>query len=165
MIHETAIIENCTIADGVIVWPYAVIQNTTIEQGCEIRPHASIHDSHIEKGCVVGGEVSCSHFWENTKKKHEGYASHVQCWKNCMLWWGSMFARYDGKGKWTFEIGDNVFIWANVVISTKADKVRKIWNNVKIWALCHVKKDIPDDSLVYIDDTTGTETIREGYYS
>jgi len=74
------------------------------------------------------------------------------------------FANYDGYGKGTFDLGEDVFLGCNTVVSTRADLVRKLEDGVKVGAMCHIAQDIPAHSLAYIDNATGTLTVREGYY-
>ena len=182
-VHPTAIIENSTIWENVTVGPYSVIidsaiqddvtidchvdiTNSTIWKWSEILSKARIIDNTIGENCSIGCEIKWSRIWAWSNAKHFGTVLRsVTSWENCNFGSGVKLANYDGKGKWTFELGENVFIGCNTVISTKADVTRKIGSNVKIWALCHVEQDVSDDSLVYVDRETGVLNVREGYYT
>ena len=180
-IHPTSIIENSTLGKNVSVGPFCYISESTIEDWVTIEGHARIEkstigketqllwgalirESTLERSCSIGCEVKRSHLGENNTAKHPGTTiGSVTTGRWVNFWSGCKFANYDGHGKGTFILWDNVFLGCNVVISVKANQTTHIHDNVKIGAGVHISTNIPSDSLVYMDRDSGKFTLREGY--
>ena len=181
-IHETAIIIDCTLGDNVNIGPFCYITNTIIGDNVTIEGNARIEksvlhnntevlwgsiirESTLEEWCIIGCEVKKSHLWSHTKAKHPGTGIiSTQTGSKVNFGWGSKCANYDGQWKWSFIIGDNVFIGCNSVLSVKSGQTRTIHTGTKIGANVHISNDIPAHSLVYSDRETWKTTVREGYY-
>lgn len=183
MIDSSSHVVNSTLGDNVIIWPGCRIIDSTIENGVKIEWNvlieksiiraeseilwwSIIRESEINSGCIVGCEVKRSHLGVHTMAKHPWTTLwSLKCGKNNNFWSGVKCANFDGKWKGNFVLGDDVFVGCNTVMSVKADTTRTIGNTVKIWALVHVDRDVPDATLVYVDRDNGKVTYREGYFN
>lgn len=182
-IHPSSIITNCTIGEWVTIGPFCMITDTalwdnvaiewnvrieksTLGNSCEILWWAIIRESTLGEWCVIGGEVKKSKLGKHNKAKHPGTTVvSTTSGEKVNFWWGLKCANYDGTGKGTFIVGNNVFLGCNSVISVKAGQTTTIHDGVKIGANIHISGDIPAHSLVYQDRETGKVTVREGYYA
>lgn len=182
-IHETSILTNCILGDDIVVWPFCFLDDVTLGNGVKIEGNARIekstlHDtvqvlwgsvireSTLEAWCIIGCEVKKSHLGPQTKAKHPGTSIiSTQTGTKVNFGGGAKCANYDGKWKWNFILGDNVFIGCNSVLSVKANQTTHIHTGTKIGANIHVSSDIPPHSLIYTDRETWKTTVREGYYA
>lgn len=182
-IHASSLIQNCHIADDVVIGPYCFLSDVTIARGVSIEGNvriekstleantqvlwgAIIRDSYIGPDCVIGAEVKKSHLTASVRAKHLGtviWSARVGTWVN--FWWGAVCANYDGRGKWDFVIWDSVFIGSHAILSVRAGETRTIESGAKIGANVHIDRDVTQDTLVYIHRETGVVTFREGYQS
>jgi bifunctional UDP-N-acetylglucosamine pyrophosphorylase / glucosamine-1-phosphate N-acetyltransferase len=158
------LIRDCIIGDDVVIEWNVLIEKSHIHPLVEILWWSLIRESTIASWCIIWCEVKRSTLGARTMAKHPGTTiGSLTCWEDVNFWSGVKCANYDGKWKGTFVLWRGVFLWCNTVLSVKADTVRTIGNNIKIWALVHVDQDVPSDTLVYTDRKTGTVTYREGY--
>jgi bifunctional UDP-N-acetylglucosamine pyrophosphorylase / glucosamine-1-phosphate N-acetyltransferase len=180
-VHPSSTITNSTIWDNVTIGPFCMItdsiiaddvviewsvriEKSTIGAKTEVLWGSVIRESTLGEECIIGCEVKRSSLGNTNVGKHPGSTiASVTTGNNVNFWSGVKFANYDGKGKGTFVLGNDVFLGCNSILSVKSDTVRTIGNGVKIGALVHVDRDIPDDALVYIDRETAKLTVREGY--
>lgn len=181
-IHETSFLTNCTLGENVVIGPFCFlsdviignnvriegntrIERSTLHDTVEILWGSVIRESVLENWCIIGCEVKKSHLGPHTKAKHPGTSIiSTQTGGRVNFGGGAKCANYDGKWKWNFILGDNVFIGCNSVLSVKANQTTHIHTGTKIGANIHVSSDIPAHSLVYTDRETWKTTVREGYY-
>jgi bifunctional UDP-N-acetylglucosamine pyrophosphorylase / glucosamine-1-phosphate N-acetyltransferase len=182
LIHETAVLTNCTLGNNISIGPFCFLSDTeigdnaviegnvrieksTLKNNIEVLWGALIRESILEEGCIIGCEVKKSHLGKGNKAKHPGTSiTSTQTGEKVNFWGGCRCANYDGVGKWSFIIGDRVFIGCNAVLSVKANQVTQIRTGTKIGANVHISGDILENSLVYLDRETGKTTVREWYY-
>lgn len=182
LIHSTAILSNCTLGNNVSIGPFCSLSDTqigdnvviewnvrieksTLKNDIQLLWGSIIRESVLEEWCIIGCEVKKSHLGKENKAKHPGTSiTSAQTGEKVNFWGGCRCANYDGTGKWTFVIGDRVFIGCNAVLSVKAHQVTTIHSGTKIGANVYVATDIPAGSLVYLDRETWKTTVREGYY-
>lgn len=182
-IHPTSILIDCSFEDDISIGPFCYLDHvhlghnvviegnsritqSSIDDNTEILWWAIIRESTIGKKCILGCEVKRSTLGDHIKAKHLGtLIGSATVWHGTNFGGGSKCANYDGNGKWTFILGENIFIGCDVILSVKSGTIRTIGSGSKIGANVHVDVDIPPYSLVYTDRNNGTTTLRAWYYT
>lgn len=73
--------DNVEIQEGAMIrGPVAIGRNSVINMGAKIRP-----DTTVGPSCKVGGEVSCSVFFGNSNKGHDGFMGNSVIGEWCNL--------------------------------------------------------------------------------
>jgi bifunctional UDP-N-acetylglucosamine pyrophosphorylase/glucosamine-1-phosphate N-acetyltransferase len=132
---NTQLTGDTSIGEGALVGPNCVLEDTTVGADAELlnvvsrkasvganatlgpnvylRPETVIGDSaHI--GCHV--ELKKSTVGAGAKVPHLTYVGDATIGAGANIGAGTIFANYDGQGKWPTVVGDNAFIGSNTVL-------------------------------------------------
>lgn len=137
-----SMIENSTVADGVTIGPYA-----------HIRPNSHLADN-VHIGNFV--EVKASTIGENTKSGHLTYIGNAVIGHDVNIGAGTITVNYNGKDKFTTNVGDNAFIGSNSTLIAPLT----VGDNAATAAGSTITQDVPKDSLAIGREHQVT---KEGY--
>ena len=145
-IRSYSVIENCTLADNVLVRQSCVLTGSSIAAGASIGPFA-----HMRPGCEIGEEVHIGNFVETkkailhkgVKAGHLSYLGDAEIGANTNIGAGVITCNYDGVRKHTTSIGSDAFIGSD---STLVAPVT-IGDEAYIGAGSAITKDVPPGSL------------------
>jgi bifunctional UDP-N-acetylglucosamine pyrophosphorylase/glucosamine-1-phosphate N-acetyltransferase len=159
LIRSGTVIENSTVADGVIIRQYCVIAESTIGSGARIGPFA-----HLRMGSEIGDEAHVGNFVE-TKKARLGKgakANHLTYLGDAVVGAGSnigagvITCNYDGVNKHTTTIGERVFVGSD---STLVAPIT-IGDGAYIGAGSCITHEVPPDALAV---GRSRQVTREGW--
>lgn len=128
-IRSFTVIEDCTLADGVLVRQHCVLEESRVATGAKLGPFA-----HLRPQCEIGEEVHIGNFVEVKKSKlHKGvkaghltYLGDAEVGAGTNIGAGVITCNYDGMNKHRTVIGENTFIGSDstlvapVVVGTGA---------------------------------------------
>ena len=145
-IRSYSVIEDCTLADNVLVLQSCVLTGSSIAQGASIGPFA-----RIRPGCEIREDVHIGNFVETKKAKlHKGvkaghltYLGDAEIGANTNVGAGVITCNYDGARKHTTHIGEGAFIGSD---STLVAPVT-IGDGAYIGAGSCITKDVAPGSL------------------
>lgn len=114
-IGPQAVVDRCTIGDGVIV-NASQVHESQLCDGCDVGPYA-----HIRPNCVVGPKCHIGVFVQlkncnlgaGTKMAHLTYVGDADVGEKVNFGCGSITSNYDGFEKHRCTIGDGAFIGCN----------------------------------------------------
>src|SRR5487761_1516119 len=115
-IRSYSVIQNSTLANGVLVRNSCVLDGATIEDGASIGPFAHLRpESHIGREAHVGNfvETKMSRLGARSKANHLAYLGNAEIGSNCNIGAGVITCNYDGTHKHPTRIGDDVFVGSN----------------------------------------------------
>jgi bifunctional UDP-N-acetylglucosamine pyrophosphorylase/glucosamine-1-phosphate N-acetyltransferase len=112
-IRSFSVIEDCTLASGVLIRQSCVLEESTIDAGATIGPFA-----HLRPGCEIGEQVHIGNFVETKKAKlhkgvkagHLSYLGDAEIGADTNIGAGVITCNYDGANKHRTRIGANSFI-------------------------------------------------------
>ena len=145
-VRSFSVIENCTLADNVLIRQSCVLEESSIAAGANIGPFA-----HLRPGCEIGEQVHIGNFVEAKKAKlHKGvkaghltYLGDAEIGANTNIGAGVITCNYDGTHKHRTEVGAGSFIGSD---STLVAPV-KLGEGVFVGAGSCITKDVPSDAL------------------
>lgn len=141
---ERSVMEDCSVADGTRVGPFAFLRpNTHVGQGCRIGDFVELKNSNIGDG---------------TKVSHLTYVGDSDLGKDINLGCGTVFSNYDGKRKFRCSVGDHAFIGCNTNLVAPVN----VGDEAYIAAGSTVTEDVPAGSL-YVARSRGVA--KEGWVS
>ena len=117
-IGPNSIIEHSTLGDRVKVIA-SVIEEATLESNVDVGPF-----SHIRPGTYIESEVHIGNFAEvknsrlgrGTKSGHFSYIGDAEVGSNVNIGAGAVTCNFDGQGKHSTVIGDDVFIGSDTMM-------------------------------------------------
>lgn len=115
-IESGSVLQDCTLADDVVVHPHCVIDSATIGAKAQIGPFARIRpQSQLDAESKVGNfcEIKASHIGAGSKVNHLSYIGDSRVGKRVNIGAGTITCNYDGANKWQTVLGDDVFIGSN----------------------------------------------------
>jgi bifunctional UDP-N-acetylglucosamine pyrophosphorylase/glucosamine-1-phosphate N-acetyltransferase len=115
-IRSYSIIENCTIADEVLVRPFCFLAGATIESHAEIGPYSRLREgAQISEAAHIGNfvEVKKARIGRGTKAMHLAYIGDAEIGGGVNVGAGTITCNYDGVHKHKTGIGDGTFIGSN----------------------------------------------------
>jgi bifunctional UDP-N-acetylglucosamine pyrophosphorylase / glucosamine-1-phosphate N-acetyltransferase len=118
-IKAFSVIENSTLADGVIVHPHSVINNAHIKECVQIGPFAHIKEQvTIEDHAVVGNfvEMKETQFGARSKAKHLSYLGNATIGSDVNIGAGTIVCNHDGTGKQETNIKEGAYIGSNATL-------------------------------------------------
>ncbi len=145
-IRSYSVIENCTLADHVLIRQSCVLTGSSISAGASIGPFA-----HVRPGCEIGEDVHVGNFVETKKAKlhkgvkagHLSYLGDAEIGANTNIGAGVITCNYDGVRKHTTSIGADAFIGSD---STLVAPVT-VGDGAYVGAGSAITKDVPPGSL------------------
>lgn len=146
VIGQGAIIQNCKLADDVVVKAGSVLEDAQVGPGAAIGPMA-----HLRPGTVLSAHVKIGNFvetkkaflGEGSKASHLTYLGDATIGRDVNIGCGTITCNYDGVKKHKTVIEDGVFVGSDVQLVAPVS----IGKNSLIAAGTTVTKDVPADSL------------------
>ncbi|MGB8261794.1 MAG: bifunctional UDP-N-acetylglucosamine diphosphorylase/glucosamine-1-phosphate N-acetyltransferase GlmU [Terracidiphilus sp.] len=145
-IRSYSVIEDCTLADDVLIRQSCVLTSSAIERGARIGPFA-----HLRPGCQIGEDVHIGNFVETKKARlHKGvkaghltYLGDAEIGEETNIGAGTITCNYDGVHKHQTTIGRGAFIGSD---STLVAPVT-VGDGAYIGAGSCITKEVPAGSL------------------
>jgi bifunctional UDP-N-acetylglucosamine pyrophosphorylase/glucosamine-1-phosphate N-acetyltransferase len=145
-IRSYSVIENATLADGVLVRQGSIIVDAVIESGAMIGPY-----SHVRPGSEIGENAHVGNFVETKKVKlgkgskanHLSYLGDAEIGSGVNVGAGVITCNYDGVNKHTTKIGDRVFIGSDSTLVAPLT----IGDGAYVAAGSCITENVPPDSL------------------
>ncbi len=158
ILYPNCAINNCKIGHNVNIKSSTLIDstvgnNTTVGPYAYIRP-GSVIGAHVKVGDFV--EVKKSKIGDGTKISHLTYVGDSIVGQNVNFGCGTVTVNYDGKNKFTTEIGDNAFIGCNTNLVAPV----KVGENAFIAAGSTITDWVPQDSFAIARQR---QTIKENW--
>lgn len=158
-IRSFSVIEDCTLADDVLIRQSCVLEESTIGAGAKIGPFA-----HMRPGSEIGEQVHVGNFVETKKAKlHKGvkaghltYLGDAEIGADTNIGAGVITCNYDGVHKHRTEVGANSFIGSD---STLVAPVT-LGEGVYVGAGSCITKDVPADALAV---ARSHQAVKEGW--
>jgi len=160
-IRSYTVIENCALANNVIVRQSCVLSDSTIADGANIGPFA-----HIRPGCEIGEQVHVGNFVETknatlrkgVKAGHLTYLGDAEVGERTNIGAGVITCNYDGVLKHATHIGKDAFVGSD---STLVAPVA-VGDGAYVAAGSCVTKDVPAGSLAV---ARAHQVVKEGWAS
>ena len=113
LIRSGTVIENCTIADDVLIRQSCVLAESKVERGAKIGPFA-----HLRPGSEIGEDAHVGNFVETKKAKlgkgakanHLTYLGDAVIGAGTNIGAGVITCNYDGVNKHTTVVGEGAFV-------------------------------------------------------
>jgi len=146
LIRSYTVIENCKLADKVLVRQSSILTDSTVAVGAKIGPFA-----HLRPGSDIGEDAHVGNFVETKKVKlgkgakanHLTYLGDAEIGEKTNIGAGTITCNYDGKNKHVTRIGKGVFVGSD---STLVAPVT-LGDGSFIGAGSCITKDVPADAL------------------
>ena len=159
LIRSHSVIENCTLADRVLVLPSCILTDSTIGSGAKIGPF-----SHLRPGSEIGEDAHVGAFVETKKAKlgkgakanHLTYLGDCEVGEKTNIGAGTITCNYDGVNKYRTIIGKGVFVGSD---STLVAPVT-VEDGAYIGAGSCITKNVPADSLAV---ARSHQVVKEGW--
>ena len=138
-IHDTKIGDRCKVV-------YSVTEDAILEDDVDIGPFARLRKgAHLAQGVHMGnfGEIKNSYLGPRTKMGHCSYIGDANIGPDVNIGAGVITANYDGKHKYTTEIGAGAFIGSDSMLVAPV----KIGEGASTGAGAVVTKDVPPNTL------------------
>lgn len=143
ILYPNCAIKNCVIGNNTEIKSSTLMDSTvgsdtTVGPYAYVRPDSEI-GSHVKVGDFV--EVKKSKIGDGTKISHLTYVGDSVVGKNVNFGCGTVTVNYDGKNKFTTEIGDGAFIGCNTNLVAPV----KVGNGAFIAAGSTITDEIPEE--------------------
>lgn len=161
LIRSFSVIENCTLADNVLIRQSCVLGESTVAAGAKIGPFA-----HLRPGSEIGEEAHIGNFVETKKARvgkgakanHLAYLGDADVGEGSNIGAGVITCNYDGVNKHQTKIGKGCFVGSD---STLVAPV-KLEDGAYVGAGSCITKDVPADALAV---GRARQVTREGWAS
>jgi bifunctional UDP-N-acetylglucosamine pyrophosphorylase / glucosamine-1-phosphate N-acetyltransferase len=158
-IRSFSVIENCTLAEGVLVRQHCILEDSTISDRAELGPFA-----HLRPGCEIGESAHIGNFVEGKKARlgkgakanHLTYLGDAEIGEGTNIGAGTITCNYDGLKKHLTRIGKRVFIGSDTSLVAPIT----IGDGAYIGAGSCITKDVPADALAV---ARGRQVTKEGW--
>ncbi len=158
-IRSFSVIENCTLADNVLVRQSCVLAESTIASGAKIGPFA-----HLRPGSEIGEEAHVGNFVETKKARlgkgakanHLAYLGDSEVGEGTNIGAGVITCNYDGVNKHQTIIGKGCFVGSD---STLVAPVR-LEDGSYVGAGSCITRDVPAGALAV---ARARQVTREGW--
>jgi bifunctional UDP-N-acetylglucosamine pyrophosphorylase/glucosamine-1-phosphate N-acetyltransferase len=145
-IRSFSVIENCTIADEVLIRQSCVLGESTVAAGAKIGPFA-----HLRPGSEIGEEAHVGNFVETknarlgkgAKANHLAYLGDAEIGEGSNIGAGVITCNYDGVNKHRTTIGNGCFVGSD---STLVAPVT-LQDGAYVGAGSCITKDVPAGAL------------------
>ncbi|MFC1923705.1 bifunctional UDP-N-acetylglucosamine diphosphorylase/glucosamine-1-phosphate N-acetyltransferase GlmU [Chloroflexota bacterium] len=138
-IHDTKIGDRCKVV-------YSFTEGAILEDNVDIGPFARLRKgAHLANGVHMGnfGEIKNAYLGPGTKMGHFSYIGDAKIGPEVNIGAGVITANYDGKQKYTTEIGAGAFIGSDSMLVAPV----KIGEGARTGAGAVVTKDVPPNTL------------------
>ncbi len=145
-IRSFSVVEDCTIADNVLIRQSCILNESTVAGGAKIGPFA-----HLRPGSEIGEEAHVGNFVETKKTRlgkgakanHLAYLGDSEVGEGTNIGAGVITCNYDGVNKSQTIIGKGVFVGSD---STLVAPV-KLEDGAYVGAGSCITKDVPSGAL------------------
>ena len=145
-IRSYTVIENCTLADQVLVRQSCVLADSTIARGATVGPFM-----HMRPGCEIGEEVHLGNFVETKKAKlhkgvkagHLSYLGDTEIGEETNIGAGTITCNYNGVSKNRTTIGRGAFIGSDSTLVAPVE----VGEGAYVGAGSCITKNVPADAL------------------
>lgn len=145
-IRSFSVLEDCTIADNVLIRQSSILSESTVAAGAKIGPFA-----HLRPGSEIGEEAHIGNFVETKKSRigkgakanHLAYLGDSEVGEGSNIGAGVITCNYDGVNKHRTSIGKGVFVGSD---STLVAPV-KLEDGAYVGAGSCITKDVPGGAL------------------
>jgi bifunctional UDP-N-acetylglucosamine pyrophosphorylase/glucosamine-1-phosphate N-acetyltransferase len=159
LIRSYTVIENCSLADSVLVRQSCILTDSTVANGAKIGPFA-----HLRPGSEIGEDAHVGNFVETKKTKlgkgakanHLTYLGDAEVGARSNIGAGTITCNYDGVNKHKTLIGEDAFIGSD---STLVAPVA-VGDGAYVGAGSCITKDVPAGALA-VGRTR--QVIKEGW--
>jgi bifunctional UDP-N-acetylglucosamine pyrophosphorylase/glucosamine-1-phosphate N-acetyltransferase len=146
LIRSFAVIENCTLGNGIVILQSSVLEESTVADGARIGPFA-----HLRSGSEIGENAHVGNFVETKKTRlgkgakanHLTYLGDADVGEGSNIGAGTITCNYDGVNKHRTQIGKGVFVGSD----TKLVAPITIGDGAYLGAGSTLTKDVPADAL------------------
>jgi bifunctional UDP-N-acetylglucosamine pyrophosphorylase/glucosamine-1-phosphate N-acetyltransferase len=145
-IRSFTVIEDCTLADHVLVRQNCVLEESSIAAGATLGPFA-----HLRPKCEIGEDVHIGNFVEVKKSKlHKGvkaghltYLGDAEVGSGTNIGAGVITCNYDGVSKHRTRIGENAFIGSDSTLVAPVE----VGTGAYVGAGSCITQEVPADAL------------------
>jgi len=146
LIRSYSVIENCTLADGILIRQSCILTESTLGNGAKIGPFA-----HLRPGSDIGEDAHVGNFVETKKAKfgkgakanHLSYIGDAEVGEKTNIGAGVITCNYDGVHKFTTKIGKGAFIGSDSTLVAPVS----VGDGAYIGAGSCITEDVAEDSL------------------
>jgi bifunctional UDP-N-acetylglucosamine pyrophosphorylase / glucosamine-1-phosphate N-acetyltransferase len=158
-IRSFSVIENCTLANGILIRQHCVLEDSSIADRAELGPFA-----HLRPGCEIGENAHVGNFVEckkarlgkGAKANHLTYLGDAEIGAGTNIGAGTITCNYDGYKKFVTRIGERVFVGSDTSLVAPIT----VGDGAYIGAGSCITKDVPAGSLAV---ARGRQVIKEGW--
>jgi bifunctional UDP-N-acetylglucosamine pyrophosphorylase / glucosamine-1-phosphate N-acetyltransferase len=111
-----AVIQDCELADDVVIGPYTVIAESTLARGAQAGPFSRMRPGAVmEEGSHIGNfvELKKTRLGAGSKAQHLAYLGDSQIGAGVNIGAGTITCNYDGHAKYPTTIGEGAFVGSN----------------------------------------------------
>ena len=145
-IRSFSVVEDCTLADNVLIRQSCILSESTVAAGAKIGPFA-----HLRPGSEIGEEAHVGNFVETKKTRlgkgakanHLAYLGDSEVGEGSNIGAGVITCNYDGVNKHRTTIGKGVFVGSD---STLVAPV-KLDDGAYVGAGSCITRDVPSGAL------------------
>jgi bifunctional UDP-N-acetylglucosamine pyrophosphorylase/glucosamine-1-phosphate N-acetyltransferase len=158
-IRSFSVIEDCTLANDVLIRQSCVLEESAIAAGARIGPFA-----HLRPNCEIGEEVHIGNFVEVKKSKlhkgvkagHLAYLGDAEIGAGTNIGAGVITCNYDGVHKNRTTIGANAFIGSDSTLVAPVS----LGDGAYVGAGSCITKEVPGDALAV---GRAPQVVKEGW--
>jgi len=159
LIRSGTVIENSTVADGVLIRQHCVITDSTVRMGAKLGPF-----SHLRPGSQIDEDAHVGNFVETKNAKigrgakigHLTYVGDAEVGAETNIGAGVITCNYDGVNKHHTKIGAGAFVGSDSTLVAPVS----IGDGAYIGAGSCITKNVPQDALSV---GRGRQVIKEGW--
>ena len=157
-----------TIGENAVVGPYTTLIDATVDDDAHVE-RSRVQESHIGRAANIGPwtylrpgnelgeeskagafvEMKKAHIGDGTKVPHLSYVGDADLGERTNIGGGTITANYDGVHKNHTTIGSDVHIGAGNLFVAPVE----VGDNVTSGAGSVIRHDVPDDAMVYSENT------------
>ena len=159
LIRSYSVIENCTLADRVLVRQSSILSESTVAGGAKIGPFAHLRPlSEIGEDAHVGNfvETKKSKLGKGAKANHLSYIGDAEIGERSNIGAGTITCNYDGVNKHRTRIGSDAFIGSDSTLVAPVE----VGDGAYVGAGSCITKDVPAGSLAV---ARARPIIKEGW--
>lgn len=159
LIRSYAVIENCVLADSVLVRQSCILTDSTVGVGAKIGPFAHLRPlSEIGEDAHVGNfvETKKAKLGKGAKANHLSYLGDAEIGERSNIGAGVITCNYDGVNKHSTRIGKDAFIGSDSTLVAPVE----VGDGAYVGAGSCITKNVPGDSLAV---SRARQVVKEGW--